>query len=92
MFCGYRTPLQCSKSVPRTCRDADSLANRLVQLFAQSDKPLVASVNGGRLYDPFAAIMKAGGIPVYGNIRAAIHSLNIYLAHFLKPTLRSEPQ
>lgn len=88
VFVGIVPHSNALKSVPRTCRDADSLANRLVQLFAQSDKPLVASVNGGRLYDPFAAIMKAGGIPVYGNIRAAIHSLNIYLAHFLKPTLR----
>ncbi len=92
VFVGIVPHSNALKSVPHTCRDLDSLANRLVHLFTQTDKPLVASVNGGRLYDQFADIMKAGGIPVYRNIRAAIHSLNVYLAHFLKPTLPSGPQ
>lgn len=87
VFVGIVPHSNALKSLANNCRDLDSLANRLVRLFAQTEKPLVVSVNGGRLYDTLAAIMKAGGLPVYRNIRAAIHSLNVYLAHLLKPTL-----
>lgn len=72
------------KSTPDTCQDADSMAQLLVQLAHKTDKPLVVSVNGGRYFDDFAALMEAGGLPVYRNIRAAIQALEVFASYHLK--------
>jgi len=41
-------------------------------------------VNGGRYFDDFAALMEAGGLPVYRNIRAAIQALEVFASYHLK--------
>lgn len=71
------------KSTPDTCRDQDSMANLLLGLAEITNKPLVVSVNGGRYYDDFAAVMEAGGLPVYRNIRAAVSALEKFTAYHL---------
>ena len=68
------------KTDPETCRDADGLARRLLDLAAQTDKPVVVSVNAGRYYADFVALLEEGGLPVYADIRSAIASLDTFVS------------
>jgi acyl-CoA synthetase (NDP forming) len=76
------------KTEPETCRDPDALASLLLTLAAQHDKPLVVSVNAGRHYADFVSVLEEGGLPVYGDIRAAIASLDTFVSY----RLRRKPQ
>ena len=72
------------KTVPETCRDPGSLANLLVDIARRSPKPMVVSVNAGRHYEDFVAVMEEGGLPVYEDIRAAITSLDVFVSYSLR--------
>ncbi|TCL72433.1 acyl-CoA synthetase (NDP forming) [Hydrogenispora ethanolica] len=67
------------KTTPDTCRHPESLANLLVDLQRRYAKPMVISVNAGRYYQEFVAVMEENGLPVYPNIRAAIQSLDAFV-------------
>ncbi len=71
------------KTTPETCQDADSLARLLIKLSQQYSKPMVISVNAGSYYQDFVALMEAHGLPVFGDIRAAIKSLNRFVTYHL---------
>ncbi len=71
------------KTVPETCRDPDSLANLLLDLSRRTAKPMVVSVNAGRHYADFIAVLEEGGLPVYEDIRSAITSLDAFVAYHL---------
>ena len=71
------------KTDPETCRDPDGLASLLLNLAAQHDKPMVVSVNAGRHYADFVSVLEEGGLPVYGDIRSAIASLDTFVSHRL---------
>jgi 3-hydroxypropionyl-CoA synthetase (ADP-forming) len=73
------------KTVPETCRDPDSLANLLLDLSRKYPKPMVVSVNAGRHYADFVAVLEEGGMPVYEDIRSAITSLDAFVAYHLRP-------
>jgi len=45
---------------------------------------MVVSVNAGRHYEDFVAVMEEGGLPVYEDIRAAITSLDAFVSYSLK--------
>ncbi len=72
------------KTVPETCRDPDGLANRLVQIASRHAKPMVVSVNAGRYYQDFVAVLEEGGLPVYTDIRSAITSLDTFVSYNLR--------
>jgi len=67
------------KTLPETCRDRDALASLLIQISGRSPKPMVVSVNAGRHYAEFVAALEEGGLPVYGDIRSAITSLDTFV-------------
>lgn len=69
------------KTIPETCFDPDSLANRLVGLSKKYSKPMVISVNAGRYYQDFVSILEENGLPVYGDIRSAIKSLDAFVSY-----------
>lgn len=71
------------KTTPDTCYDPDSLANLLVKLSKEYDKPLVVSVNAGRHYQDFVSIMELNGLPVYNDIRSAIKSLDVFVDYHM---------
>jgi acyl-CoA synthetase (NDP forming) len=73
------------KTDPESCHDADGLARRLLDLSLRHDKPMVVSVNAGRYYADFVALLEEGGLPVYGDIRSAIASLDTYVSYRLRP-------
>ena len=69
------------KTVPETCRDSDALASLLVDISRRHDKPMVISVNAGRHYADFVAVLEEGGLPVYPDIRFAITSLDTFTSY-----------
>jgi len=64
------------KAAPENCHDADSLANRMCDLYKKYDKPIVVSINAGDYYDDFVEIMEKAGIPVYDNVKSAARVLD----------------
>lgn len=70
------------KSDPEHCNDADSLANLLNQLAQKYNKPLVISVNGGRYFQAFTSVMERARLPVYGDVRSAIKSLDRLVTYY----------
>lgn len=69
------------KTSAENCYDANSIANRLVTLSKQYDKPIVISVNAGRYYQAFVSILEENRLPVYNDIRSAIKSLEAFVAY-----------
>ena len=72
------------KTTPDTCQQSDSLANLLVKLSKKYNKPMVVSVNAGRYYQDFVSIMEKNGLPVYGDLRSAIKSLDAFVSYHTK--------
>jgi acyl-CoA synthetase (NDP forming) len=56
-----------------------SLPSRLVRLFRETAKPVVFSVDSGRLYDPCALAMKQAGLPVFRKVDRAMRALATHL-------------
>jgi acyl-CoA synthetase (NDP forming) len=71
------------KTGPMNCRDDDSLANLLIILSKQYTKPMVVSVNAGRYYQNFVSMLEENGLPVYGDIRSAIKSLDRFVSYHM---------
>ncbi|HXV75062.1 MAG TPA: CoA-binding protein, partial [Candidatus Polarisedimenticolaceae bacterium] len=75
-------PLTASlATAPDEIEKPASLARRLPELFGRYDKPLVAVVDSGPLYDPFVRALRVGGVPVFPSADQAIRSLGRYLCH-----------
>jgi 3-hydroxypropionyl-CoA synthetase (ADP-forming) len=72
------------KTVPETCREPDALASLLVDISRRHAKPMVVSVNAGRHYADFVAVLEEGGLPVYPDIRFAITSLDTFTSYCLR--------
>jgi acyl-CoA synthetase (NDP forming) len=51
----------------------DSVAMRLVRLNQEVDKPWVAAVDGGPLFDPMARLLEENGIPTFRSADRALH-------------------
>ncbi|WDP87796.1 MAG: acetate--CoA ligase family protein [Desulfobacter sp.] len=56
-----------------------SILNRMIALEDQSVTPIVAVVDGGRLYDPLRDALMAGGVPVFSVCDKAVAALSLYL-------------
>lgn len=55
--------------------DPGSIAQLLPRAAASSDKPVVAVVDAGTLYEPFAEALKSGGLPVFRSADRAVRAL-----------------
>ena len=55
--------------------DAGSIAQRLPRAAAESDKPVVAVIDAGSLFDPLADELRAQGLPVFRSADRAVRSL-----------------
>lgn len=54
----------------------DSLPSEIVKLFVESDKPLVVTIDSGRIYDPGVLMLERAGVPVYRKIDRAGRALS----------------
>jgi len=59
----------------------DSIAQRLPRIAAASDKPVVAVVDAGALFDPLAEVLGAGGLPVFRSADRAVRALCRWVDH-----------
>ncbi|MFH2000303.1 MAG: acetate--CoA ligase family protein [Planctomycetota bacterium] len=57
----------------------DSVARRIPRLAAEYDKPVIAVVDSGELYDPLAQAMEAEGLPVFRSADRAVWTLGKYI-------------
>lgn len=64
----------------QSIRAPGSLVNRLAKLLPEADKPIVASIDSGRLYDAMAWALEEKGVPVFRSADVAIRTLGLYLA------------
>jgi len=55
--------------------DPGSIAGKLPEIAAASDKPLVVAIDSGALFDPLADAMQAGGLPVFRSADRAVRAL-----------------
>ncbi|NNJ78498.1 MAG: CoA-binding protein [Xanthomonadales bacterium] len=53
----------------------DSIAQRLPRIAGASGKPVVAVVDAGPLFDPFANALRAGGLPVFRSADRAVRTV-----------------
>jgi acyl-CoA synthetase (NDP forming) len=61
-------------------RDASqNLAERIGAIADQCPKPIVAVVDGGEMYNPFAAMLRAKGLPVFRDADRAVRALGQYV-------------
>ncbi|MGC8633250.1 MAG: acetate--CoA ligase family protein [Candidatus Limnocylindrales bacterium] len=65
-------------TLPSEVASAGSLPGRLARLLPETDKPIVASVDSGRLYDPLADAIRAAGVPVFRSVDAALRATGRY--------------
>jgi acyl-CoA synthetase (NDP forming) len=55
--------------------DPGSIAQRLPRLAAATDKPVIAVVDAGRLFDPLVETLRRGGLPVFCSADRAVRAL-----------------
>jgi len=69
------------RTTPDEIGQGGSLAERLPRLLAESDKPLIAVVDCGPLYDPLVRALRTAGVPCFRSCDQAIRSLGRYLCY-----------
>ncbi|MBF0232637.1 MAG: acetate--CoA ligase family protein [Desulfamplus sp.] len=57
----------------------ESILNRIINLVAISDTPIVTVVDGGRLYDPLRDALMDNGVPVFTVCDRAIAAISLYI-------------
>ena len=55
--------------------DPGSIAQRLPRAAAATEKPVVAVIDSGRLFDPLVDALRAGGLPVFRSADRAVRAL-----------------
>ena len=63
-----------------------SLPNRLGRVLADTDKPLVACIDSGELFDPMAHMLEEKGIPTFRSADEAIRTMGLYLEGRMRRT------
>ena len=56
-----------------------SLPMMIAQLFAETEKPMVVTIDSGRLYDPGVLLLERAGVPVYRKIDRAGRALSTFI-------------
>ena len=60
-----------------------SLPAEIKRVFRSTDKPIVATIDSGRLYDPAVLLLERAGVPVYRKIDRASRALSTFVDHHL---------
>ena len=70
------------KTLPESFRDEDAIGPLLIKAAKRHQKPIVVSINAGKHFLPFVQYLEESGLPVYGDIRSAIRSLDAFAAYW----------
>ncbi|MCP4592325.1 MAG: CoA-binding protein, partial [bacterium] len=69
------------KTTPPEIAHGITFAHRLAELHDQADKPLVAVIDSGAIYDALVAELRTRGLAVFRSADQAVRSLGVYLTH-----------
>jgi acyl-CoA synthetase (NDP forming) len=64
-----------------------SLANRLVKIFKETEKPFVINIDAGRLYNPLADYLEQSGLPVFRRSDEAVKFLRCFISSMARQSL-----
>jgi acyl-CoA synthetase (NDP forming) len=62
-------------------RRENSFPNVTIRIFKKTAKPMVVSVDSGKLYDPAVEMMEEAGVPVFRKVDRAMKALDNFLSH-----------
>lgn len=77
--------LSPSEEHAESIHHSESIAHRLSAVASSADKPVLAVVDSGTLYDPLVRELEAGGVPVFRRADRAVRSLRRFLGSRIKP-------
>ena len=83
MFVAVVPHIENLKTLESDYLDADAVFPLIVDVARRCDKPIVVSVNSGNHYQHAVAYLEENGLPVYGNIHAAIRSLDKFVEYWM---------
>jgi acyl-CoA synthetase (NDP forming) len=83
MFVAVVPHIENLKTLEHDYLDADAVFPLIAEVAARYDKPIVVSVNSGSHYQHAVAYLEEHGLPVYGNIHAAIRSLDKFVEYWI---------
>ena len=72
------------KTTESECLDADAIAPLLVDIASRYGKPIAVSVNAGQYYQRMVQHIEESGLPVFGDIRSAIRSLDRFVEYWTR--------
>ena len=84
LFVGVVPHVDSLKTVEENYLDEDAIGPLLVKAFKASRKPVVVSVNAGKHFQALVRYLEENGLPVFGEIRSAIRSLDAFAAYWSK--------
>ena len=84
LFVGIVPHVDTLKTVEENYLDADAIGPLLVKAYRETHKPVVVSVNAGKHYQLLVKYLEENGLPVFGEIRSAIRSLDAFAAYWSK--------
>jgi len=61
-----------------------SIGERLIDIFHETDKPFVVNVDSGEIYDPLVACLEQAGVPTFRRSDSAVKFLRKYINSRLK--------
>jgi acyl-CoA synthetase (NDP forming) len=62
-------------------RHENSFPKVTIRIFKRTTKPMVVSVDSGKLYDPAVDMMEEAGVPVFRKVDRAMKALDNFLSH-----------
>ena len=83
MFVAVVPHIENLKTLESDYLDADAVFPLIADVAKRYDKPIVVSVNSGSHYQHAVAYLEEHGLPVYGNIHAAIRSLDKFVEYWM---------
>jgi acyl-CoA synthetase (NDP forming) len=75
----FMVTLAAGKGHTEDIRHEDSYPNVTIRLFEKTTKPMVVSVDSGKLYDPAVDMMEDAGVPCFRKIDRAMKALDNFL-------------
>ncbi len=72
------------KTLQDSYLDEDAIAPLLVKAAKRHQKPIVVSINAGKHFTPLVQYLEENGLPVYGDIRSAVRSLDAFVAYWTR--------
>jgi 3-hydroxypropionyl-CoA synthetase (ADP-forming) len=82
LFVAIVPHVESLKTMADNYLDEDALGPMLVKTARHHQKPIVVSVNAGKHFSPLVQYLEENGLPVYGDIRSAIRSLDAFVEYW----------